>query len=117
MERPQVTIIENQTEVVQNISVSRSEEIALLSKYGFKPQQDNFYPNSNSNSNNLTFEQMIELEESKVSERSTPKPKINSYSIDNGNIRYHSSGYRTIDEDSNFGVEVQVVSDMNIPKY
>lgn len=120
MNKPEVRIIENQYETTSPANVSISEQIALLSKYGYNPQSiQSEVSNSQTERGGLTFEQMIELEEQKrqsINRRSS-EPIIETYSIDRDRVQFQDSKYSTFDDDSSYGFEIKIVSDMKIPKY
>jgi len=119
MERPQVSIIENQSETVREVSISESEKIALLSKYGFSGGDHNYKGNQVESVNNLTFEEMVSQQEQSVKQKDQEKKResIPSYSIDQNSVQFYESKYKTFEEDDTFGFEVKIVSDMKIPKY
>lgn len=126
MIRPEVRVIDTQTtsEPVQ-MNVSSAEAYALMSKYGIKPNQipEPSQPLFVDPNKDLTFDQMIELEERKIKaerqrkeyERQQELNKPTPYSFDRNKVQYYNNDYRTI-EDTNFGIEVKIVSDMPINK-
>ena len=116
MEKPEVRIVEFQQEEIKDAYVPDYEKNNLLAKYGYKVEQSspNNYTHPNSN---LTFEEMVALEEAKLREqdqinmhkRNTPRP----YSFDQ--VNYSESKYSSIDLDgTNLGFEVRIMSDMPI---
>jgi hypothetical protein len=116
MNKPEVRIVEYQQEETKNVDVSQSERDYLLAKYGYKPQ-DSFQEQTPNPQQHLTFEQMVEMEERKLRElkqrdiqkRTQPKP----YTFDR--VNYSESKFSSLDLDgSNFGIQVQIVSDMPI---
>ncbi len=125
MIKPEVKIIQQQ-EIYNadvNINISNLEIIALMAKYGVNPntpppaQQRAVDPNAN-----LTFDQMIAMEENKLKaerqqrdfERMREMNKPTPYSFDRGSVRHYDNQYRTFDDESNFGVEVKIVTNMDI---
>jgi hypothetical protein len=126
MQRPEVRMIEpQQYSEPQEVNISSSEAHALMLKYGLgnlnnMPQQQTQYVDPNAN---LTFDEMIAMEEQKnkaerqrkeyerIQELNKPTP----HSFDRNRVQYYNNDYRTI-EDSGFGIEVKVVSDMPINK-
>lgn len=128
MQRPEVRLIDAQTtsEPVE-INVSSSEAYALMAKYGINPTQapQQFQPQPQfvDPNRDLTFDQMIELEEQKLRaerqrkeyERQQELNRPTPYSFDRNKVQYHNNDYRTI-EDTGFGIEVKIVSDMPINK-
>jgi hypothetical protein len=120
MVRPEVRIIEPQQEETRIVDASQSERDFLLAKYGYKtidhPQNDFTEQN---NLSNLSFEEMISLEEQKNKERSMKERQKNSmpnpYSFDRQRINYYEDKYSDLGVDgSNFGINVRIVSDMPI---
>jgi hypothetical protein len=119
-QRPEVRLIEPQQEQTTQTEVTSSEAAALLAKYGFNapgyntPNQVNNDPNQN-----LTAEEFFNIQQREIEEirqRELQRrfgPKANTF--DSNNIRYSNSEYRDLDIDGqNFGIQVQVVSDMPI---
>ncbi len=126
MIKPDIRIIDAQTtsEPVQ-LNVSSAEAYALMAKYGINPtqaqpvQQPQYVdPNAN-----LTFDEMVAMEEQKIkaekqrkeAERLREMNKPTPYSFDRDRVQYYNNDYRSI-EDSGFGMEVKVISDMPINK-
>jgi hypothetical protein len=110
--KPEIRIIQNQTEEIKPAEISQNEAEMLLAKYGFKsPIQQQ------TNNNNLSFEEMIRLEEQKNKQRlqeqmmkaNGPKPLTFGGNYDSDTI------YGT-DGDSGYTFKVNIVSDMPIPK-
>lgn len=116
MQKPEVRVVEYQQEEIKDVEVSQSERDYLLSKYGYiqskEIQNDSFAVQSQSN---YTFEEMIEMEERKLKSLKEERQKNNlrGYSFDN--VSYSESKYTSLDLDgSNYGVQVQIMSDMPI---
>ena len=115
MNRPEVRIIQDQQEEIKPAQISQNEEEMLLAKYGYK-SNSNISPQQTSN-NDLSFEEMIRLEEEKNRQRlqeqmlkaNSPKP----YTFDGS---YDSNTIYGTDTDSGYTFKVSVVSDMPIPK-
>lgn len=117
MRRPDVRIVQPQQDSEpQEVNLSSAEVYALMSKYGV-PQESAPQINPIQDPNrDLTFDEMIAMEEAKLKaeryraemERNKPTP----YSFDRKDVNYYDTKYKSI-EDSNFGIEVKVVS--NIP--
>lgn len=114
MDRPQVRIVNTQEEVVNdNPMVSQSEMDNLLAKYGYS-SNDVCLNNDHIEQapvNNLTFEEMLRMEEAKEMRQNKPKP--NTVTIDPNDVRYHSTSYGSID-DTGFGIQITISSDMDI---
>ncbi len=126
MQRPEVRLIEpQQYSEPQEVNISSAEAHALMLKYGIgksnipQPQQPQFVDTNS----DLTFDQLIAIEEQKAKaerqrkeyERLQELNKPTPYSFDRNRIQYYNNDYRSI-EDSGFGIEVKVVSDMPINK-
>ena len=125
MQRPEVRIIANQEETKNvEVNISSSEAYALMAKYGIKPndvvpQVPQMVRDPNQD---LTFEQMMAIEDNKIraekqraemrrqEELNRPQP----YSFDRQNINYHNTKFETLDDQ--FGIQIQVISDMPINK-
>jgi hypothetical protein len=124
MNKPIVNIVEpQQYSEPKEVNISSAEAYALMVKYGVNPntpppaQQRAVDPNAN-----LTFDQLIAIEENKLKaerqqrdfERMREMNKPTPYSFDRGSVRHYDNQYRTFDDETNFGVEVKIVSDMPI---
>jgi hypothetical protein len=115
MQRPEVRIIEDQ-QVSSNMDVDNSEAAALLAKYGFAPPVTN-QPLVNNPNQNLTADQLFEIQQREIEDmkrrelqrRNSPKP----YGFNQNNINYSESKYSSLEGDD-FGIQVQIVSDMPI---
>jgi hypothetical protein len=126
MNKPEVRIVDYQStsEPVQ-MNVSSGEAYALMAKYGINPTQapTQFQPQFVDTNQDLTFDQLIAIEEQKIRaerqrkeyERLQELNKPTPYSFDRNKVQYHNNDYRSI-EDTEFGIEVKVVSDMPINK-
>jgi len=129
MQRPEVRIIEPQiNSAPQEINLPASEVAALMAKYGYaNTQPNNFVPpiiqkpiDPNAN---LTFDEMIAMEEMKnrqenqrkEAERLRELNKPTPYSFDRNRVQHYDNQYKSLD-DTGFGIEVKVVSDMPINK-
>jgi hypothetical protein len=120
MVKPEVTIIEHQKEETTPVQVSQSERDFLLAKYGYKTidePTDEYH--GNNNLSNMSFEEMIRLEEQKERERIVKERQMNSmpnpYSFDRDRINYYEDKYSDLGIDgSNYGLNVRIVSDMPI---
>ena len=121
MERPQVRMIEPQSEETKPANIPSWEAEQLLRKYGHQPQQFSTREEPVSNPNqNLTFEQMVAQQESKLKEEELRKqqrmngPKPSTF---DGSRGYDSEVKYTSDEDTGFGFKIEITTDMKIPKY
>jgi len=125
MIRPEVRILQAQEySEPQEVNISSSEAYNLMLKYGINtnntPPPQPAYVNPNAE---LTFDEMMAMEENKLKaerqqrefERMREINKPTPYSFDRGNVRHYDNNYRQLD-DTGFGFEVKVVSDMPINK-
>jgi hypothetical protein len=103
--RPQVRIIEPQSEEIKPSEISQSESEYLLSKYGYGQSNVNSQPIGPQNTD--TFEEMIRKEEMKNrSNQSIPK-RSDGY---NSETKWGS------DIESGLSFKIEIVTDMKIPK-
>lgn len=120
MEKPQVKIIEPQRlESEREITGYEAEE--LLKKYGYSEQYSSI-PNRTSKEKklDLTFEQMIELEEKRLKEekeKKYQKQRTNKPISFNGQNGYDTKVTYKTDEELGFSFKIQISSDMKLPKY
>ena len=117
MERPIVSIIEPQQEESRPADVSQSERDYLLAKYGYGTPQVDY--NQHNSHNDLTSDQMWEMQEREIQQKrlieSQRRNAPRAVSFDNDRIGYSDSKYTDLDIDGqNFGIQVQIVSDMPI---
>lgn len=121
MNRPEVRIIQSQEVVTQSDSeISQSEMSALLAKYGYKQDYTNQTQVSHQTTQKpISFEEMVAMEENKrKTEEEKIKAKLNgpkSVTFDQSRVGYAETKYGTIDD--GLGIQISIVSDMNIPKY
>ena len=114
MQRPEVRIVQDQQEEIKPADISQNEAEMLLAKYGYKSNSQNY---QTTQSSELSFEEMIRLEEEKNRQRmheqmlkaNGPKPYTFGGSYD-ANTTYGTDG------DSGYTFKVSVVSDMPLPK-
>jgi hypothetical protein len=119
-QKPEVRLIEPQQEQTTSTEVTSSEAAALLAKYGYRnpeynaPTQPVNDPNQNLTADEFFAIQQREFEDQRQRElQRMYGPKASTF--DSNNIRYSNSEYRDLDVDGqNFGIQVQVVSDMPI---
>jgi hypothetical protein len=117
MQRPDVRIIEPQQEQSSPADVTSSEAAYILAKYGYtSPPQSTTH---NTVGNDLTLEEMItQQQRENESQRQIEyqrKYGPKAITFDNNQIRYTNSEFRDLDIDGqNFGIQIQVVSDMPI---
>ena len=122
MNRAEIRVIQSQEIETKSVEVSGSEADALLAKYGYKqqyttPEQVKSDPNQN-----LTFEEMARRQEAKEAEQRARLERQRNgaqpVSFDPYSMNYSETKYSTIESDneSTFGIKVQIVSDMKIPR-
>jgi hypothetical protein len=117
MQRAEIRVIEDQQVSTTEVDINNSEAAALLAKYGYNVPVNNspvkaYNPDSNLTAEQLFQKQFQEEQERKkriIQKRSGPTP----YGFDSNNINYSESKYASI-EGENFGIQVQIVSDMPI---
>lgn len=122
MERPQVRMIEPQSEETAPANIPSWEAEQLLRKYGHQPEQFSTRQEEviQPVDNGLTFEQMIAQQEAQEREErmrrqqqmNGPKPMTFS-----GNRGYDSEVRYTSDNDSGFGFKIEITTDMQLPRY
>ena len=126
MNRPEVRIIEpQQYSEPQQVNISSAEAYALMAKYNVNTTQPNIQSTQTPYDpyQNLTFDEMVAMEEQKnritsqqkEMERMREMNKPTPYSFDRGSIKHHETQYKSI-EDTNIGIEVKVVTNMDINK-
>lgn len=118
MGQAEVRIIQSQEVITNTHDASQAEVNALLAKYGYtkedviitKPQPEN----------NLSFEDMVRMQEAEKKAEEQRRSMINGghnpVSFDPRTKSYSETRYGSID-DTNFGIEISIVSDMKIPRY
>jgi hypothetical protein len=97
MNRPEVRIVTQQSEEIRPADISKSEEEALLAKYGYgsNPNQFSTYKKEETViSNNLTFEEMVIQEEQKKREEEIRR-------------KYQQSGLKPITFDGDYSSETK----------
>lgn len=122
MQRPQVTMIEPQSEETRPANIPSWEAEQLLRKYGHQPEQFTTrqdYPNPPP-APGLTFEEMIAQQEAEERNNQMRRqqqmngPKPMTFSGDRG---YDSEVRYTSDDDSGFGFKIEITTDMQLPRY
>jgi hypothetical protein len=122
MERPQVRMIEPQSEESRPANIPSWEAEQLLRKYGHQPEQFTTRQEEVPQhvDNGLTFEQMIAQQEAQEREEKMRRqqqmngPKPMTFSGDRG---YDSEVRYTSDDDSGFGFKIEITTDMQLPRY
>jgi uncharacterized protein YpuA (DUF1002 family) len=121
MNRPEVRVIQSQEVVTQTESeMSQAEMNALLAKYGYKQDYNNQAQITQQTTQKpISFEEMVTMEENKRKiEEEKRRAQANapkSVTFDQSRVGYAETKYGTIDD--NLGIQISIVSDMNIPKY
>lgn len=119
MERPQVTVIEFQSEETAPANIQSWEAEQLLRKYGHQPEQFTTRQEVTQQPG-LTFDQMIAQQESEERNNQMRRqqqmtgPKPVTFSGDRG---YDSEVRYTSDDDSGFGFKIEITTDMQLPRY
>ena len=115
IQRPEVRIVEPQQEEVKSNEVSGYEANQLLAKYGYSDPLVNNHPPVYNPDNNLTAEQLFQKqlkeEQEKKQRESIRRSNPISYGFDN--VNYSENKYASL-EGEDFGIQVQIVSDMPI---
>ena len=121
MERPQVTLIEPQSEETKPANIPSWEAEQLLRKYGHQPEQFSTRQETPQHvDNGLTLDQMIAQQESEERHNQMRRqqqmtgPKPVTFSGDRG---YDSEVRYTSDDDSGFGFKIEITTDMQLPRY
>lgn len=119
MQRPEIRLIQDQqVETNENPNIDNWEAEQLLRKYGYQNTQ--YSTNQElpiQIDNELTFDQMIELEEAKKRNEEAKKQMINGpkpISFD-GRGGYYTETKYGADDDSGYGFKIQITTDMPIP--
>lgn len=122
MIRPEVRVIQNQEIETKETQVSQSEADALLAKYGYKQKYVAQEPVNVDPNQNLTFDEMIRRQEAQEAERKARLERQRNgaqpVSFDPYNMNYSETKYTNLEVDNtnSFGIKVQIVSDMKIPR-
>jgi len=121
MERPQVIMIEPQSEETKPANIPSWEAEQLLRKYGHQPEQFSTRQEVPQHiDTGLTFDQMIAQQEAQEREEQMRKqqqmngPKPMTF---DGNRGYDSEVRYTSDDDSGFGFKIEITADMQLPRY
>jgi len=103
MDKPEVKIIQNQEETVNDTNLDNWEVEQLLRKYGY----NNTEPIINQPQNNLTFDELVLQNESKIKEEEKRRLMSNK-------SNFYSTTINQTDEDTGFSFKIEIVSDMKI---
>lgn len=119
-QRPEVRLIEPQQEQTTPVEVTGSEAAELLAKYGYKsPEYNNSIPEPRQRQDgDMTVEEFFLAQQREIDAIGAREhqrmygPK--AVTFDSNKINYSNTEFRSLDDDSNFGIQVQIVSDMPI---
>jgi hypothetical protein len=121
MEKPNVRIIDNQQEILNDSpNVNRSESDYLLAKYGYKQNYIQTQTIANKSTiNNQSFEDMIKQQENEKMRKLEQKNRMvnqpQSISFNSKDIKYSEIKYSDLEVDNNkLGIKIQIVTDMKI---
>jgi len=106
--RPEVRIVQNQEEEIKPADISQNEMEMLLNKYGYS--STNIEVNSD---NQLSFEDMIRLDEEKNREISKKKTSQGPITFTGD---YDQETIYGRSDDSGYTFKIDIVSDMPLPK-
>jgi hypothetical protein len=123
MNRPEVRVIETQQEEIKPIEVSNWEKQQLLAKYGYTNQPNYHQPvRSFDPTSDLSYQQMMEIEDRRYQEELLRRQqevlnRPKTYTIDQDQVRYNEMKWSNMDlGGQDFGIEVQIVSDMKFTR-
>lgn len=114
MRRAEVRIVDAQQEEIKPADISRTEEEALLQKYGFGPNAQPKKQTPKHPSQEMTFEEMCQAEEQRLKEEKQREiqrrvgPKPASFGGD-----YNSR--TTFSSEDGVSFKVNIVSNMDLP--
>lgn len=118
--RPEVRIIEPQSEESKPVEVSGWEAEQLLRKYSVDQSFSTRTQVQQPQQRGLSFEEMVAQEEARLKQEQIKRhqqmmgPKPVTFNGQNGydsEVRYGS------DSDTGFGFKIEITTDMNLPKY
>jgi hypothetical protein len=109
MYRPEVKIVEPQIESSIQPNISDWESNQLLLKYGYISSQNP--PQHFDPTRDLSYQELMELEDKKIFQKTIPNPKIESFSIDPNSVRHFDN---KVSSEDGFSLEIRIVSDMKI---
>ena len=118
--KPTVRIVDQQREESKPVEVTSAEANDLLAKYGYS-KKTNHSTKTNVNvpqnpSNKYTFEEMYQMQLKAENDRREREYKMRNspkaITFNSNNINYSEENYRNLDD--NFGIKVQIVTDMKI---
>jgi hypothetical protein len=118
MDRPQIRLVQAQSEESKEIQIDSYEAQELLKKYAYTYKEPEIQQPIQQVDNGLTYEQMLELDRKKkealavnrIKRDDSPKPI--TFSGDN----YTSDVKYGHDSDSGFSFRIEITTDMKLPK-
>jgi hypothetical protein len=117
--RPEVRMIEVQSEETNPANIPSWEAEQLLRKYGHQPEHYSTFQQPVTPVNNLTLEEMIAQQETQQKQDQMRKQQMNgpkpmTFNSQNG---YNSEVKYASDDDSGFGFKIEITTDMQLPRY
>lgn len=123
MERPQVRMVEPQTEEINTREVSGWEAEQLLRKYG-QDQQFTTRPEPIQETPGQTFEEMVAQHEAQLRNEQLRRQQQYNQQMNgtrpitfNGQDGYDSEIRYGSDSDSGYGFKIEITTDMKLPRY
>ena len=125
MQKPEVKMIQQQEiSTTTDININSAEAYALMAKYNFKPTDTPHIqePIINDPNKDLTFEEMVAQEELRIklekqrmqTKRMEELNRPHAVTFNDRNVNFHDTSFQTLD--NGIGIQVQIVTDMNIDK-
>lgn len=121
MERPQVRMVEPQSEETKPANIPSWEAEQLLRKYGHQPEQFTTRQEEVvAPPPGLSFEEMIAQQEAEQRNNQMRRQQqmngLQPKTFD-GSRGYDSEVRYTSDDDSGFGFKIEITTDMQLPRY
>ena len=116
--KPEIRIIEDQSEQTNTNVPTKTEIDYLLSKYGYISQDTNTQNQQQTSIySNMTFDEFSKINDDnyrdKILAEQNRRHLPKAYTFDN--VNYSESKYNTLDLDGhNLGIQIQITSDMQI---
>ena len=116
MQRPDVRVIEFQSEEQKQPDLAQYEVDALLAKYGYKTQHTSSQPDHTQQpSDTRTFEDMCKEQERTLNNQINKVNRPRAITFDDARTNYSETKWSSIDEDGmNLGIQINIVSDFKI---
>ena len=114
MQRPDVRIVQQQSEEETISNIDQSEINDMLLKYGYSTK---YQPDVVSDDNGLTFDQMIERQQKIDLDEKNKRIQLSrgSRPITFDGMEYSETKYASLEEDPSIGFSINIVSDMKLP--